>query len=61
MFSAGASGMMIGDFLTTPNRNVDDDLRMLVELGLEGLHCGDLRPELDTTPERPVRLPVLSA
>jgi biotin synthase len=45
MFHAGASGMMIGDFLTTPNRGVDDDLRMLDELGLEPLHCGEARPE----------------
>jgi len=36
IFSAGASGMMIGDFLTTPNRTVQEDLRMLDELGLEG-------------------------
>jgi biotin synthase len=47
MFSAGASGMMVGDFLTTPNRSVDDDLRMIEELGLETSVCGDTRPELD--------------
>jgi biotin synthase len=46
MFSAGASGMMVGDFLTTPNRSVDDDLRMIEELGLETSVCGDTRPEL---------------
>ncbi len=46
MFSAGASGMMIGDFLTTPNRGVDDDLRMLDELGLVPHACGATRPEL---------------
>jgi biotin synthase len=47
MFSAGASGMMVGDFLTTPNRSVDDDLRMIEELGLETQVCGDTRPELE--------------
>jgi biotin synthase len=46
VFSAGASGMMIGDFLTTPNRTVEEDLRMLDELGLVGLPCGGARPEL---------------
>lgn len=46
MFSAGASGMMIGDFLTTPNRTVDDDLKMLDELGLQKQVCGEQRPEM---------------
>lgn len=46
MFAAGASGMMIGDFLTTANRSVDDDLRMLDELGLVPMSCGSERPEL---------------
>lgn len=46
MFSAGASGMMIGDFLTTANRTVDDDLRMLEELGMQPHHCGAPRPEM---------------
>jgi biotin synthase len=50
MFAAGASGMMIGDFLTTPNRNVDDDLRLIEELGLQPLHCGAPRPELRRLP-----------
>jgi len=45
VFGAGASGMMIGDFLTTPNRTVREDLRMLDELGLEGLPCGGVGPE----------------
>lgn len=50
MFSAGASGMMVGDFLTTPNRGVDDDLKMLDDLGLEPLTCGATdRPELAPT------------
>jgi biotin synthase len=53
MFSAGASGMMIGDFLTTPNRGPDDDLRMLDELGLQPFGCGtahEARPELAPRP-----------
>ncbi len=61
MFAAGASGMMIGDFLTTPNRRVEDDLRMLDELGLEPFGCGTdhpERPELTPGPNR--RLPVVA-
>lgn len=46
MFSAGASGMMVGDFLTTPNRGVAEDLAMIDELGLETQVCGDVRPEM---------------
>jgi len=46
IFTAGASGMMIGDFLTTANRSVQDDLDMLAQLGLEGSVCGAPRPEL---------------
>jgi biotin synthase len=68
MFSAGASGMMIGDFLTTPNRGVADDLRMIEELGLETTVCGDARAELDPRPQHvPAiagsqrRLPVLAS
>lgn len=57
MFSAGASGMMVGDFLTTANRTVDDDLEMLHELGLIPHRCGDTRPELK---RKPARLPVIS-
>jgi biotin synthase len=67
MFSAGASGMMVGDFLTTPNRSVDDDLRMIEELGLETSVCGDTRPELARLPVTHTqsdgvrRLPVLAS
>jgi biotin synthase len=64
MFQAGASGMMIGDFLTTPNRSVDDDLAMLADLGLKARHCGAVRPELATkqkaSKKNHVSLPVLS-
>lgn len=34
---AGASGMMIGGYLTTSGRNAEDDLQMLKDLGLEPL------------------------
>jgi len=61
MFSAGASGMMVGDFLTTANRGVDDDLRMLDELGLETQVCGEPRPELQPSPTAARRLPVLAS
>lgn len=61
MFSAGASGMMIGDFLTTPNRGPTDDLRLLDELGLTPYGCGtahEQRPEL--APAERARLPVVA-
>jgi biotin synthase len=35
VFQAGASGMMIGNYLTTSGRGVEDDMRMLADLGLE--------------------------
>lgn len=34
IFSAGANGMMIGNYLTTKGREVADDLQMLEDLGL---------------------------
>jgi len=34
LFAAGISGMMIGGYLTTPGRPVDDDLQMIRDLGL---------------------------
>ncbi len=34
IFAAGANGMMIGNYLTTNGRNVEDDLSMLRHLGL---------------------------
>ena len=35
IFYAGASGVMIGDYLTTKGRQVEDDLQMLQDLGLQ--------------------------
>lgn len=64
IFAAGASGMMIGDFLTTPNRSVQDDLDMLAQLGLKGRACAAPRPELAAPPPGPrarvTRLPVMA-
>lgn len=34
IFAAGANGMMVGDYLTTPGRETGDDLRMISDLGL---------------------------
>jgi biotin synthase len=55
IFAAGASGMMVGDFLTTANRGVAEDLEMLEQLGLRTRVCGDVRPELQRH-----RLPVVA-
>jgi biotin synthase len=35
IFHAGATGMMIGGYLTQPGRKVDEDLRMLRDLGMK--------------------------
>ena len=35
IFMAGASGVMIGNYLTTKGRNVEDDLRMIKDLKLD--------------------------
>lgn len=35
IFMAGASGVMIGDYLTTKGRGVQDDLKMIRDLKLE--------------------------
>jgi biotin synthase len=35
IFRAGANGMMVGGYLTTPGRSVEEDLKMIKELGLE--------------------------
>ncbi len=34
LFAAGANGMMIGDYLTTPGRDSEMDLKMIADLGL---------------------------
>jgi biotin synthase len=35
IFTAGADGLLIGNYLTTSGRNPDDDLQMIKDLGLE--------------------------
>ena len=35
IFMAGASATLVGNYLTTGGRSVDDDLQMLSDLGLE--------------------------
>ncbi len=34
IFFAGANGLMIGDYLTTKGRSIEDDIRMIKELGM---------------------------
>ena len=34
IFMAGASGLMVGNYLTTPNRPIEQDIQMLKDLGL---------------------------
>ena len=34
IFAAGASALMVGNYLTTLNRPVEEDLKMLADLGL---------------------------
>jgi biotin synthase len=46
IFMAGASGVMIGDYLTTKGRQVEDDLKMLEAL--------NLKPRGDTQQRRAV-------
>ena len=41
MFFAGASGTMVGNYLTTTGRNTDDDWQMLSDLELEVEGCCD--------------------
>jgi biotin synthase len=35
IFAAGANGMMIGNYLTTPGRDPEEDRRMIADLGLK--------------------------
>jgi biotin synthase len=35
IFVAGASALMVGNYLTTPNQPVEKDLQMLKDLGLD--------------------------
>jgi biotin synthase len=47
IFAAGASALMVGNYLTTLNRPVEEDLQMLQDLGLDPTwdhHCRPGRP-----------------
>jgi biotin synthase len=35
IFMAGASGLMVGNYLATPNQPVEKDLQMIKDLGLD--------------------------
>ena len=35
IFAAGANALMIGSYLTTTGRNIDDDIRMIEDAGME--------------------------
>ena len=55
IFAAGASGLMVGNYLTTLNQPVEKDLQMLQDLGLEpnwGSHssCNQIEPCVPTQP-----------
>jgi len=51
--AAGASGLMIGGYLTTPGRAVEEDLGMIRDLGLEPDTIPEGRATLVTDDERP--------
>jgi biotin synthase len=50
---AGVSGMMVGGYLTTPGRPVEDDLRMIRDLGLHPDTIPEGRSTLVVDAERP--------
>jgi biotin synthase len=53
IFMAGASGVMIGDYLTTQGRSVNDDLAMLDALKLEVR--GDTQQRREKIESQPIR------
>ena len=50
IFMAGASGVMIGDYLTTKGRQVEDDLKMLDDLKLKPREDTQQRRERQSAP-----------
>lgn len=50
IFYAGANGMMMGGYLTTPGRKVEEDHRMLASLGLRIAPCSNHRAAPDAKP-----------
>ncbi len=55
IFMAGASALMVGNYLTTLNQPVEKDLQMLRDLGL------DLQWKCEAAPEPPVEAPAAAA
>jgi biotin synthase len=53
VFMAGASGLMIGDFLTTSNRSAAEDLQLIADLGFESTTCGKSLPVLTAANSKP--------
>ncbi|MEI7728401.1 MAG: biotin synthase BioB [Verrucomicrobiota bacterium] len=51
VFMAGASGLMVGNYLTTLNQSVEKDLQMLKDLGLKptGYHTNEAGDAAETT------------
>ncbi|MCZ7585010.1 MAG: hypothetical protein M5R36_17710 [Deltaproteobacteria bacterium] len=47
IFRAGASGILIGDYLTTKGQSPEEDHRMVRDLGLELAPCGGHRDEAE--------------
>lgn len=64
IFRAGASGLMMGNYLTTSNRNYLDDRKMVADQGLrikdDGCHVKTKKPMEITIPEKEVRQAVPS-
>jgi biotin synthase len=59
MFMAGASALMVGNYLTTLNQPVEKDLQMIRDLGLEPGQHADLQPAQAT--DKPQTQPVAVA
>jgi biotin synthase len=58
IFMAGASGIMIGDYLTTKGRRVEDDLKMIQDLRLEPRGDTQQRRAARASPHVPSPTPV---
>ena len=54
IFAAGASALMVGNYLTTLNRPVEEDLRMLQDLGLDPAWDHDFADQDEANDTAPV-------
>jgi biotin synthase len=52
IFAAGASALMVGNYLTTLNQPVEKDLQMLKDLGLDPNWDHDFADQLESAPPR---------